>query len=281
MRQLFEGEGDESLEGVISRELYDEKRYTFEEAQMAHETAKVQAVRSTVDLEFARQGEQQAELDYRTAVFEQGLRQLKSPIDGHVTFLDKKPGELISTSETVFSVVNANKLEAKLFVPQSNLPDLEVGQRVIIECEVFKGRDFDGRLEVISPVVDRENGMVRAWVGITNREALEFLRPGMFVSGEILLKTREDALMVSKKAILFENQQSVIYLVEGDRARRYAVKSDPDFEDLTHIEVRGLLGVNGEYVEPLPTHPAVVFMGQRNLKEVSLIELEKPVEKNE
>ena len=281
MKQLFEGVGDDSLEGVISKELYDEKRYAHEGAGLDHKTAKIQAEKARVDLEVARQSERQAEIDYRTAVYEQGLKKLKSPIDGHVTFLEKKRGELVSTSEKVFSVVNDRKLEAKLFVPQSKLPDLEVGQRVKIECEVFEGRQFEGRLEVINPVVDRENGMVRVFVGISDEEALAFLRPGMFVSGEIVLKTREDALMVSKRAILFENQQSVIYLVEGDRARRYAVQSDPDFEDLTHVEVRGLLGVDGSYVDPIPSNPAVVLMGQRNLKEGTLVELDKTVGKKQ
>lgn len=273
MRSLFEGGVDgQSLDGIISREVYDAKRYTHEEARIAHSAAGIQVRRALVDLELARQQQEQARLEYELSEHEQELRQLRSPIDGRLSFLEKKPGELVSSQEKSFSVVSSGKLEAKLFVPQNKLPRLAVGQKVKIKCDVYPGEEFEGEVEVINPVVDREQGMIRALVGVTEKRALELLRPGMFIHGEVVLETRENAVMVSKKAILFESQQSIIYLVEDGRARRYVVETG--LADLTDTEVLQLTDVEGKKLQSPSVDALVVVMGHSNLKEGTVVEFE-------
>ena len=164
-------------------------------------------------------------------------------------------------------MVNNDRLEVKLFVPQRELPQLKRGQRVVIVCQVFEGKTFEGHVDVINTVVDDE-GMVRVIVTVSDPSG--FLKPGMFINGEILLETHENALLVPKRAILYENQDAIVYLVQDRIARRYVIREGLAMSDA--IEVLALVGRDGEVLKDVPEKGSLVLMGQNNLKDGSRVE---------
>lgn len=281
--KLFKS-SESDLQAVVSRELFDAKRYAFREAELNLSAARVQERKLRLDLELARQTARQSELEYETARLQVRRTTLRSPITGAVTFLELRVGELMGSSKLAFRVASRSNLEARLFVPQKELERLEVGQAVRIRCEVFPDRPepFHGEVEVINPVVDAETGMVRVIVGIDDPEALEFLRPGMFINGEVVLETHEDALLVNKRWLLYENQDPILFLAEEGKAQRYVVETG--FADQDRIEVLALIDANGKRLEEISGDTRLVIAGQNNLKpddrirDVSTPEADPPAE---
>ena len=260
-------EGAVEVDKVISKEELEAKRYAYEEAKIAYETARIQERKAIIDHTLAVQMERQSELEHQSALYQHSRTRLVSPIDGAITFLELKPGELLSSTRLAFKVVNNDRLEVKLFVPQRELPQLKRGQRVVIVCQVFEGKTFEGHVDVINTVVDDE-GMVRVIVTVSDPSG--FLKPGMFINGEILLETHENALLVPKRAILYENQDAVVYLVQDRIARRYVIREGLAISDA--IEVLALVGRDGEVLKDVPEKGSLVLMGQNNLKDGSRVE---------
>lgn len=264
--QPLYGEGAVEVDKVISKEDLEAKRYAHEEAKIAYETARIEEEKARIDHTLAVQTERQVHLEYQSALYQHSRTRLSSPVDGAITFLELKPGELVGSTRLAFKVVNNDRLEVKLFVPQKELPLLKRGQRVRIVCQVFDGETFEGRVDVINPVVDEE-GMVRVIVAVSDPSG--FLKPGMFINGEIVLETHENALLAPKRAILYENRDAVVYLVRDGIARRYVVREG--FSSSDAIEVLALLGVDGEVLKEIPEEGALVLMGQNNLKDGSRV----------
>ena len=279
MAKLFSGAG-----GVVSKEEYDGKKYAFEEAAANERTEEIKLDKARVDHKLAEKAATQAGLEYQTSEFDRSRMLLKSPLAGRVSFLELKPGEYVSPAARVFAVVNPANLEARLFVPQRELQRLRVGQSVRIRSDVFPERSFEGVLEVINPTVDPVTGTVRVIVSVTDRAAAGQLKPGMFVSGDIILETRENTRLVSKKAVIFENQRRVLFLVEGEGdeaiARRYMVNSNDASTQGSNaatesvIEVRSLEDETGNLRTDIPVDARVVFQGHNNLKDGARVRVE-------
>ncbi len=255
----------ENQGGIISKEGYDTKRIALEEAKVQAQTASIQAEKAQVDYSLSVQNERQAKVDLDTAEYLLSRTVLSSPVGGNLTFLELKPGELVGPNTKAFSIMSGDKLESRLYVPQRELGRLARGQLVDIRCEVFPDRAFQGRIEVINPVVDPEKGMVRVIVKVEDPKAKGFLRPGMFVSGEVILETRENALLIPKKAVLYENKDPIIFLAQDGVARRYVVEQG--FSSKDFIEVRALIGAGGAPLEEIPEQGALILMGHNNLKD--------------
>ena len=210
---------------------------------------------------------------------------LKSPLTGRISFLKLKRGEYVGSTTRAFAVVNLAKLEARLFVPQRELQRIRVGQSVRIRSEVFPEKSFAGVLEVINPAIDPDTGMVRVIVSVTDPKAEGQLKPGMFVNGDVILEARENARLVSKKAVVFENQRRVLFLVEGEGdeaiARRYIVnstdastqRSDSVVEQVS--EVRSLEDVVGNVRTDIPADARVVLQGHNDLKDGARVRVER------
>jgi RND family efflux transporter MFP subunit len=260
-------------EGIISKEEFAARKYVLEEARILHRTAVLHIDKAAVERALAEQNLRQAELELKTAEYQLSRMELRSPIEGAVSYLVLKPGELVGPATKAFSVVNPDRLEARLFVPQRELNRLHKGQRVEIECEVFDDQRFEGLLEVINPTVDADSGMVRVIVAIDDPRAKGFLKPGMFVNGKIVLESREHALLVSKQAILYENQQPILFLVENERARRYVVRTG--YSDRDRVEIRGLERPDGTVLGHVPDDAALVIQGHNNLKDGARVEVDR------
>lgn len=260
-----------STSGIISSEELENKTFDLEEAKIAYETSGLQKKKYELDYAQRVQEANLQAVELKTAKYNLSQTVLTSPIDGVISHLRLKTGESVSTSQTAFVVVDLSRLEARLHVPQVELERIREGQTVILECEVFPGKRFQGRVEVINPVVD-ERGSVDVLVSVTDPTG--FLKPGMFVNGNIVLETRENAVLVPKKAVSYENQEPIIFLARDNVAHRYVVTKG--FSTRDAIEVRALTAFDGTEIrfesgeeEDLGD---LVVVGHDNLKEGSRIE---------
>lgn len=257
----------EGAAGIISQEELEAKRYLRDRLQIERQSIDLQIEKYELLKTEAAQNTRLAAVELQTAELNVSRTVIRSPLDGYVSYLDLKAGEQVTTTSLVFHVVSLEKLRARLHVPQRELRSLRVAQAVNIKSDVYPAKEFTGEVTVINPVI-QENGTVTVIVEVTDRDAL--LKPGMFVSGEIVLNTHEKALLVSKKTVSYVRQEPVLFLVEDNVARRYVLT--PGFSDRDSIEVLALTALDGS------THDLrsaqVVLVGHNNLKDGSPVEIE-------
>jgi membrane fusion protein (multidrug efflux system) len=105
--------------------------------------------------------------------------------------------------------------------------------------------------------VDTASGTVKVTVEAVQPPAS--VRPGAFVSVEVLRETRADALLVPRPAIVRELQEAYVFVAEGKTARKRVVELGLEEGDRVQV-VKGLKA--GE---------SVVTAGQGGLKDQSPI----------
>ncbi len=190
---------------------------------------------------------------------------VKAPISGVVTSRMVNLGDYVTVNQPLFQIVDFDSIVARIFVPEKELPRLHKGQTARIRADAMGDRMFSGSVDRIAPSVDPGTGTVKVTVAIPLQEGL---RPGMYVEVELVAATRDDALLVPKRALVYENDQIFVFRLAGERDVE-RVRLVPQLE-------------NAMYVEPLEGFEVgdlLVTAGQSGLKDGALVKLPGDEEK--
>jgi HlyD family secretion protein len=86
-----------------------------------------------------------AELDARLREAE-----LTAPADAVVEVVSVRPGDLVPAGRIVITMLEASQLWVKVYVPETELEHVRVGQRAAVKVDSFGGRAFEGRVGQIA-----------------------------------------------------------------------------------------------------------------------------------
>ena len=135
-----------------------------------------------------------------------------APIAGVIARRQIKLGNLVQANQSLFDIVDLEPLQAVLNVPERNLDTLKAGQTVRMQVDALGGRGFEGTIARIAPVVDAASGTFRATCEF--RDSTQTLKPGMFGRIEVAYDQRQDALVVPRNALVEEDGESSVFVVE-------------------------------------------------------------------
>lgn len=160
------------------------------------------------------------------------LLPIRSPIQGVVIQRDVILGESVEPGHTLFTVSDLSVLWAQLDGYENQVPALAVGQEVLLRTPALPGRDFPGRVSVISDQVDPELRTIRVRVEVPNPEGL--LRPNMYVQGflRVLSPDRERIVL----------PEDAVQLLEGRNVVFVALPPEPGEDHLAFEEREVVLG---------------------------------------
>ncbi len=178
-----------------------------------HITPKTQYDSDKYDLETQRAVVEGAQLDL-------SYTRIVAPISGVVAKRSIKLGNLVQTNQNLFQIVDMNPLQAVLNVPERDLGTLKPGQKVRLTVDALAGNAFEGSIARIAPVVDAASGTFRATCEF--RDATATLKPGMFGRIEVAYDQRHDALVVPRAAIVEEDGESSVFVIEPAPAKPVA-----------------------------------------------------------
>jgi membrane fusion protein (multidrug efflux system) len=271
IRQLLVEEGDDVRRGQVLIRLQDEVQKTA--------LARTRSQLEKAERDFARQKslfEQQliSEQIYNEAAYdleqlqlaladaerELGYTEVRAPIDGTVTQRMVNVGDHVTINQHLFDIVDFDSIVARVYVPEREIDRLAVGQEVRIFSEAFRSEERRGEVDRLAPIVDPKTGTVKVTVKIPRQEAL---LPGMYVSVELVTAVHDDALLVPKKALVYDADQIFVFRVTDDgTAERLLLETV--LEDRENIEP-----VAGKVEEG----DRIVIAGQAGLKDGSSVRI--------
>lgn len=200
--------------GISSRADLDAANAALEVAEGRYEDA-LEEIRNRQALVLQRQSEldlAREQLDGTT---------LRSPIDGAVKERLISAGEHRTPGAPVMTVVRTNPLRLRLAVPERSASGLRAGQPVRIRVE-GDPRTHDGRLVRLGAAIDESNRTLPIEAEVSNPQSA--LRPGTFVSADIVVNETDSALVVPQTALVtFAGVQKVLTVKDGV-AREQRVK---------------------------------------------------------
>ncbi len=258
-------EGDAVREGQLLAQLDpSDARLALAEAQAHYDNIQREYARTA---ELAKHGgvtdqeldNQRYQIELRTIALDRSRQQLadtevRSPITGIVGERSVNRGATISANTRLFHVLDLDPLLAVIHIPAAGRQSLRAGQGVQIQAA--GGVQASGVIDRISPVVEAESGTVKVTVQLdgagTDAGALV---PGSFVTVLVPTETRPNAVVVPKRAILLERDQSIVYRVQDGVAVRTPVTVGLSAQDLAEI------------TSGLSVGDAVVTVGHESLRD--------------
>ncbi len=142
-----------------------------------------------------------------------GYTEVRAPISGTVTGRHVNLGDHITVNQHLFDLVDFDTIVARVYVPEKQLVRLRVGLPARLYSASIGGGARSGEVIRVAPIVDPRSGTVKVTVGIPRNQGL---LPGMYVEVELVTDTREDALLVPKRAVIYDQNQAFLYRLTDD-----------------------------------------------------------------
>lgn len=149
---------------------------------------------------------------YQTAKLQLTYTRIIAPVDGVIAERSVKLGNLIQINQNMFRIVGMDPLQAVLNVPERQLGILKAGQAVQLEADALAGKTFAGDILRIAPVVDAASGTFRVTCEFHDKTGE--IKPGMFGRIEIVYDHRDDALTVPRSALIEEDGETAVFVVD-------------------------------------------------------------------
>ncbi len=189
----------------VSKEEYERQKYQLE-------ASKIQLQRARIKLENT---------------------EIRSPIEGIITARWIDVGTTVSSNQKVFSVGDFDPLFAFIHIPERDIDRVKINQGVTLESESLAEEEIEGFIKRIDPVVDSASGTVKILIQVSAPAGR--LRPGMFVILRVPIETRPEALVIPKKALVFERDQELVFVIKEGVARQKAVELGLSERDLVQV----------------------------------------------
>lgn len=215
--------GDEVKEGQVLLQLRD-----TEDVAQLHQ---LEAAAALAQVTFGRAKQQLAvqaisQADYDTAaadlkakqaaVAEQKVnvarKQLRAPFSGRAGIITINPGTYLNSGTVIVTLQQIDPVYVDFFLPQRNVGELKVGDRVVLTLDGFDGKTFEGTLSAISPKVDGDTRNLRLEATVPNHDKL--LKPGMFANVSIDVGAKKRYLTLPQTAIVYNTYGDTVYLVK-------------------------------------------------------------------
>ena len=201
----------------------------------------------------------QLELALTDARRDLSYTEVRAPIGGVVTSRLVNLGDHVTVNQALFTIVDFDSIVARIYVPEKELVRLRPSQPARLRADAMGNAGFSGAIDRISPVVDPGTGTVKVTVAIPRQQGL---RPGMYVEVELVTAVHPDALLLPKRALIYDNDQIFAFRL-GDERRVERLRVLPVLE-------------NADFVEPAADFSEgdqIVVAGQSGLKDEALVRL--------
>lgn len=137
---------------------------------------------------------------------------IPAPAGGVVVERLAAQGDYVQTGQPIYRLADLSRLWLLLEVYESDLAFLRMGQQVRFTTQSQPGREFDGAIAFIEPVVGPAR-TARVRVEVDNPEGR--LKPGMFARGTAVLTAGEGAdapLVIPASAPLVTGRRALVYV---------------------------------------------------------------------
>jgi HlyD family secretion protein len=147
-----------------------------------------------------------------------------APVDGTLYSLPVRDGDFVPTGNVIAEVAELSRVRVRAFVDEPELAPLELGQRVEITWDASPGRTWQGTTEQLPrQVVPRGTRSVGEVLCTVDNAELELL-PSVNVNVRILVRDRENTLVVPRGAVRGPADARHVFVVEDGRLSRRAVR---------------------------------------------------------
>jgi RND family efflux transporter MFP subunit len=221
-------QSDAQLDQVIAANESQKARFHVAEAQVANREAALESAR--VRLSYTR----------IAASWERG-RPVRYVGE---RFVDE--GVLLSANTPILSVIELQPITAVIHVTAGEYFRLRPAQSALIAGSAFPGKEFNGRIVRIAPLLQEASRQARVEVEVDNPEHL--LKPGMFVNVQIEFARRAGATIVPFNALAKRGGRQGVFLADLKKQTARFVPVRTGVVEGGRVEILEPAGLSGHVV---------------------------------
>lgn len=148
---------------------------------------------------------------------------VKAPFSGVIAKIFSDEGEAVSMGMPLLQLVDPSKSYVEAPFDEANAADIKLGQKARINLDAYRGEDFNGTVEFISPIVSINPDLSRTLnVRIRVEEGTEKFLAGMSADVVLLVEEKDNVIFAPTESLV---RQEYAYIVNHGRAVRRDVKT--------------------------------------------------------
>lgn len=163
-----------------------------------------------------------------------GAYVIRSPIAGVVTKRAATVGTLVRPDDVLFEIVDVSQLWADIDIPEARVPGVKPGQRVVLRVDGLPGREFHGKIQFVSPIIDPQTRTAKARAALPNPDGQ--LRANMYAKARIVDDTNQTSVLVPRTAIQEAKGVQLVFIqLAMDAYETRRVKTTPAENNMVAI----------------------------------------------
>ncbi|MDO8429945.1 MAG: efflux RND transporter periplasmic adaptor subunit [bacterium] len=220
----------ESALALAEKELVLEKAGTIEE--------QINAQKANVD---------KAAADVQNYEAQLSKTYLRSPINGIVTKIDAKAGEIVSASAEIISVISGDKFQIEVNIPEADIAKIKIGDEANLTLDAYSNDDiFLAKVIKIDPAETMIEGVATYKTTLQFANSDSRVKSGMTANVDIVTAKAENAIFIPQRALLTKDGNKFVRVLEGNEVKEAMVK----------VGIKGLVGY--EILEGLKENDKVI-----------------------
>ena len=194
-------------ESIRSEELYQEAVAAYELAVEGPRKEKIAQAKSQVAIQQAIVDKLESQIVKHTII---------SPFDGYVVAEHTEVGQWVNSGELVAEVIALDKVDIQVQVLENHVPHVKLGMEVRVEVPAIPDQVFTGTVVLIIPQADVRARTFPVKVRIKNTITKDgpLLKSGMLARAVLPTGPKQNALLVSKDALVLGGPAPMIYVVD-------------------------------------------------------------------
>ncbi len=148
--------------------------------------------------------------------------QIRAPFSGTLGLRQVSPGDYVQPGKPLVNLEDTRTLKVEFSIPEKYSASIAEGQNFALQSAAFAGRDFNGTIYAINPLVDATSRSLVVRGRLDNLDGL--LRPGQFANLQLTIAAREDALFIPEQAVIPQPQSNLVFKVVEGKAEMVPVQ---------------------------------------------------------
>ncbi len=139
---------------------------------------------------------------------------VRTPISGIVTDIFANVGETVNPAQPIARISKFQEIELEIKAGESEINSVSAGQKVIIKVSYDDGNIYEGKVDRIALSADPKDRSFNVWILIPNKDMK--LRPGMFVTAELIIQENKNSVVIDKDSRINDNSGSYVFVINED-----------------------------------------------------------------
>lgn len=251
----------DGLKSQLRRTLELKEKNLASDLELETLQAQVAGAEANYDLAKARSKQSYYNLQEQKTL--QGAFEITSPISGKVGNRTAEVGQLVNPNSRLFVVGDLDRMIVRVVLTEKNLSYVTENQSAIVTSENHPNKPIQAVVSRISPFLNPQTHTTMAEIDIV--EGSSILRPGMYVSVDILYGKSELATLIPNAALYKDPRTGIegVFVAESigkevEPAQEVSPDSPPPYTEptpMTFIPVKvvargrsmsGVSGIKGE-----------------------------------